>query len=227
MRSANLSGWPWLGAPLALDLANTVVTIGEDEVQDLLTTEADLDGWLAVEGARLPPTSTGARLEAFRHLRDVLHRALTQAAEGRRLEGRLVEEINAAAAEEPAISRLVHRGARLRAEYDRPADPVLASLSLIARSAVDVLGGPLREQLRICHAPSCGMFYSERRHRNGAFPRPVRPTSGSSRMGRGWTSSPGPLAKTPKRPLRRSSIIPRSRRGSGTSTRSLRWSTWT
>ena len=160
MPAARLDGWPWLGAPLALDLANSLVKVRPGATRDLLATDDDLDGWLHREAARLPRARREPdRLDAFRTLRDALHRLFSAAAAGGRLPRAAIGTVNAASARSDGHLRLGVRGDTPVMEVagaDRALDH---ALSLIARSAIELLAGPDRERLRVCPAPSCGMFF--------------------------------------------------------------------
>jgi predicted RNA-binding Zn ribbon-like protein len=160
MRPAHLDGWPWLGAPLAVDLANSVAQIRPGVTRDLLTSDEDLDGWLSGQAERLPRVGEGAdRLAAFRELRDALHETLSAAAAGDSLPPRALQVINAASARSDEHLRLTVRAGVPRAELDGSGTPLDRALSTIARSAIELLASPERERLRVCPAPSCGMFF--------------------------------------------------------------------
>ena len=160
MRTAQLDGWPWLGAPLALDLANSVAQIRPGVTRDLLDSDEALDGWLDTEGERLPRLARGPqRYAAFRELRDALHRLLTAAATGERLPPAAIKTVNAASARSAGHLRLAVRGKGSVVEVAGPDTPLDHALSLIARSAIELLAGPECERLRVCPAPSCGMFF--------------------------------------------------------------------
>jgi predicted RNA-binding Zn ribbon-like protein len=157
VRSANLDGWPWLGAPLGVDLANSLVQLRPGRTRDLLRTEDDIDGWLEHERARIPtPKPSPERLPAFRALRDALHAALSAAARGERPPAAAVKAINAASGRSDGHVRLANQDT---AEYRGTGTPLDQALSAIARSAIELLTSPDRQRLRICTAPSCGMFY--------------------------------------------------------------------
>jgi predicted RNA-binding Zn ribbon-like protein len=160
MRPAHLDGWPWLGAPLALDLANSVAQIRPGATRDLLVSEDDLDEWLSHQAGRLPRVRRGAgRLEAFRELRDALHEALSAAAAGRRPPRGVVQAVNAASARSDGHVRLSLRDGEPTTELVGSGTPLDRTLSAIARSGIELLASAERERLRVCPAPSCGMFY--------------------------------------------------------------------
>jgi predicted RNA-binding Zn ribbon-like protein len=160
MRPAQLEGWPWLGAPLALDLANSLAQIRPGASRDLLVTDDDLEGWLRRQSGRLPRVGRSPdRLAAFRELRDALHALLSAAAAGGPLPPRLVQAVNDASARSEGHLRLALRGGVPRAQLAGSGTPLDRALATIARSAIELLGSPDRERLRVCPAPSCGMFF--------------------------------------------------------------------
>jgi predicted RNA-binding Zn ribbon-like protein len=150
--------FPWLGDfPIAVDLANTVVMSGGREV-DLLTSESELTTWIEAERARAP--SAGAargRLGEVRALRDAVRDLLFATAEGGPLPASAVAATNRAAALCPSWPVIDEAGRATAGELsDNPFDRFC---SAVARSAVEVVGGPERDRLAVCHAPSCGMFF--------------------------------------------------------------------
>jgi len=118
------------------------------------------DRWPALQADRLPRLARGAdRLSALHALRDTLHEVLSAAAGGDPLPRRAIESLNAASARSVGYVRLrVQRGTP-RAELAGSGTPLDRALSTIARSAIELLASPDRERLRVCPAPSCGMFY--------------------------------------------------------------------
>src|SRR5215211_39995 len=160
MRSADLDDWEWLGQPLALDLANSVARIRPGETRELLASEDDLDRWLAIQADRLPRLGRRPdRLAAFRELRDTVHEALSAAAAGDPLPEHTTRAINAASARSEGHLWLRMRDGVPKAELAGSGTLLDRALSTIARSAIELLASPDRERLRVCPAPSCGMFY--------------------------------------------------------------------
>jgi predicted RNA-binding Zn ribbon-like protein len=156
MRSARLDGWEWLGAPLALDLANSLVQVRPGVTRDLLETDEQLEGWLSRERARLPRVGASP---AFRELRDALHSLLSAVTADKPLPRAAIAAVNAAGARSDGQLRLALRGGVPVAETAGSGTPLDRALAAIARSAVELLAGPDRERLRACKAPSCGMFF--------------------------------------------------------------------
>jgi predicted RNA-binding Zn ribbon-like protein len=146
--------YAWLGAPLALDLANTVLVVRPGEEIDGLATEAGLARWLELERERIADASPG--LDDVHRLRGAVRALIHAAAHGRELPADAVEAVNRTAAAAPSFPQLresavvVESTARTRAEQ---------ALGAIAASAIALVGGPDRERLRNCLAPRFGMYF--------------------------------------------------------------------
>lgn len=157
----------WLGEPLAIDLANTIMIVRQGEAIDLLATPQDLRLWLQAERGRLGDCAFAvARLEEIRALRDAVHSLLASSTQGGTPPPRALASVNAASSAAPTAPLLEPGGdgALQVAEQAGGGDPLAQLLGRLARSAIALLCGPEREQLHICRAPSCGMFFlGERR----------------------------------------------------------------
>ena len=154
----------WLGKELALDVANTVIVVRPGEELDGLATPAGLARWLELERDRLgaAPGAAG-RLGDFLRLRDAVRSLLAAAADGAGLPAAAVAEVNRASAAAPSFVQLRPPG---RAVVEsRAGSRVDAILGAIAASAVELLGGPERDLVRVCNAPSCGLFFLAARER--------------------------------------------------------------
>lgn len=151
----------WLGESLAIDLANTVMVVGDGESVDLLASADDLRDWLLRERSRLDECdfATG-HLEEVRELRDAVRELLAAAAEGGALRTQALERVNAASAAAPVAPQLSIEEGYLKAGTPvENGGPLSRLLGTLARSAIDLLGDPEHKDLRICTAPSCGMFF--------------------------------------------------------------------
>jgi len=152
----------WLGEPLAIDLANTVMVVREGQTVDLLATTADLHRWLQAEHARLGDcTFATGHLHEIRALRDAVHGLLAASAHTTTPPPWALKQVNAASAAVPVSPQLeVDTDGELRSR-DRLAeeDPLAQLLGTLARSAITLLTTRERERLRMCQAPSCGMFF--------------------------------------------------------------------
>ena len=71
----------WLGEPLAIDLANTVMVVREGEAVDLIATPEELRRWLDAERGRLGDYAfEPSHLDEIRTLRDAIRELLGAAA---------------------------------------------------------------------------------------------------------------------------------------------------
>ncbi|HJZ36815.1 MAG TPA: ABATE domain-containing protein [Solirubrobacterales bacterium] len=155
----------WLGEPLAIDLANTVMVVREGESVDLLDSDEALETWLELERPRLGDCRFALwdRAELLAAREDV-RSLFTARATGGPFERAAVERLNAASRGAPVAPqlRLTAGGDCQVIAEERIAD-MPALLAAIARSAIDLLAEHGRSPLRICGAPSCGMFFIGRR----------------------------------------------------------------
>ena len=156
-------GYSWLGKELAVDFANTVIVVRPGEEIDGLVTEADLDRWLELERDRIGAVpGAGARLRDFRRLRAAVRGLLTAAAAGNELPAVAVVAVNQASAAAPRFVQLRESASVLESRARNRVDEILGA---IAASAVELVGGPDRELIRICGAPSCGLYFVAGRDR--------------------------------------------------------------
>ena len=156
--------YPALGAPLAIEFANTLFTDGGRPL-DALSTPPALTRWLEANAERIdPPLPRRARardLERARDLRATIRALLATAVGGDPPAAAAVRRLNDFAAL-----------ARFTSQLDWPAgQPPKARLSpsgvgrldallaLLAQSAIDVLGGTGLGQLRRCEAPGCISYF--------------------------------------------------------------------
>ena len=152
----------WLGEPLAIDLANTVMTVPRGETVDLLGGPDDLRRWTSAEEDRLGNyTFDPADLAEFRELRDAVRELLGAAAKGTGLPSPALRHLNRVSATAPVAPQLIvgSDGNEGVAEWTDTRDGLASALGQIARSTIALLSGSEREQLKICGAPSCGMFF--------------------------------------------------------------------
>jgi predicted RNA-binding Zn ribbon-like protein len=152
----------WLGEPLAIDLANTVMVVRDGERVDLLATAADLRAWLDAERTRLGDCHFAlAHLDEVRALRDAVHGLLGAAANRTEPPKDALARVNAASAAAPVAPQLVVEAAgALRArERDAGEDRLAQLLGTFARAAIDLVTSPAAAELHVCGAPSCGMYF--------------------------------------------------------------------
>jgi predicted RNA-binding Zn ribbon-like protein len=150
----------WLGGPLAIDLANTVMVVREGERVDLLATREDFRRWLDAERKRLARYRFNpGDLAEVRELRDAIRGLLTASVEGTVLPPEALTQVNSVSAADPVAPRLaMDLSAELRATGDGGGS-LDRLLGIVARSAIELLAGPEADSLKICRAPSCGMFF--------------------------------------------------------------------
>jgi predicted RNA-binding Zn ribbon-like protein len=152
----------WLGEPLAIDLANTVLVVKPGDERDLLATRERLELWLHRERERLGEAGLAAgRAAELLQLRDAIRRLFTAVAQGRALAADDVRRLNDLSAAAPTypLLELDAGGEPHGTLHSAATGPLAASLGRVARSAIELLGGPDRALLRICRAPNCGMFF--------------------------------------------------------------------
>ena len=152
----------WLGEPLAIDLANTVMVVREGDEVELLATRDDLRRWLEAQRPRLGDCGFAIRhLDEFRALRDAVRTLLTASVEGAAPPRQAREHLNAASLAAPIAPQLEqgNDGQLETIEQVRQGDPLAELLATLARSAMALLTGADRERLHVCRAPSCGMLY--------------------------------------------------------------------
>jgi predicted RNA-binding Zn ribbon-like protein len=147
---------PWLTFPAAVDLSNTIVVTSRGDI-DLLSTDEQLDVWIAAERGRVASVDAAAgRLQEVRALRADLRAILYAHAEGRRLPGAPLRRLNALSASAPAYSVLTPLGGVITEHSS--GDPYAIFAAEVARSAIELFVGDDR-RLSVCTAPSCGLLY--------------------------------------------------------------------
>ncbi|WP_067485692.1 CGNR zinc finger domain-containing protein [Actinomadura hibisca] len=162
---------PALGEPLAVEFGNTRHTVRGDLREGLATT-AMLAAWLRAHAGDFPGELAFSAARAlgdgdlfrFVRLRDAvraLARALVNDAPPPAIP---LATLNEAAATAPSWPRLSWAAVPLVQEVTA-APPPDAALSVIAASAVHVLGGPQRSALRACGGPGCVLFFVRRHPR--------------------------------------------------------------
>lgn len=152
----------WLGEPLAIDLANTVMTTPGGESVDLLATAEDLRAWIEAEGGRLGGyVFDPADLDEVRELRDAVRELLGAAVGGADFPLRSLRRVNATSAAAPVAPQLAldASGKPGAAEWAGENGTLSTALGKVARSTIELLSGPERARLKVCGAPSCGMFF--------------------------------------------------------------------
>lgn len=148
----------WIGYfPPAVDVANTVVDSPAGPV-DLLETEGDLGAWIAAERAHLSLADAAAgHLAGVRDLRKAVRETLFAAVAGRSLPAAALELLNRASEAVPTYPHLHADGSRETIETTP--NEFVRFAAAVARSLIELVSSSDRDQLAVCGAPSCGMFF--------------------------------------------------------------------
>jgi len=154
---------PLRDEPVAIELHNTVYAAG-GELRDGLADAASAAAFVRAIAPRLTPDGlpggTGPPATELAALRAAVRAALGAAVAGEPPERDALDAINAAAARAAVSPRGVVRGGRVARAVDRHgagrADVVLGAF---AADAIDLLTGPLRDEIRACGAPGCVLLY--------------------------------------------------------------------
>jgi predicted RNA-binding Zn ribbon-like protein len=152
-----------LGEPLALDLVNTLVPAGYGG--DLVATPDRVVEWLQVEADRLPADALEPpEVPDLAALREALRELFDAALDGTPPSPAPLSRVNGASRACPRHLELewaAGGGPRVRAyrggrRERRSGDALLAE---IARSGIELLGGPDRDRLRRCQGAGCTLLF--------------------------------------------------------------------
>jgi len=150
---------PLRGAPLSVELHNTLYAVGGRPVDGLADGEG-LRRWLSAIDAQLPLSATSVdtgRHGDFLGLRELTRDALAAVVAGRPQSSATTDALNSLSASAPRFRVLEDDGAarwRIAA-----ADPTDAVIAVLASDAIDVVGGPHAADLRTCGAPGCVLMF--------------------------------------------------------------------
>jgi predicted RNA-binding Zn ribbon-like protein len=158
--AAQAAGFPIGGEPLAVDLADTIVTVSSPPV-DLLADPEAVERFWVLQQARLPDGWQVPSLSATRELRDAIRRLLDGTYAKVRLDARDLEVVNRVSACASTTLAASHTNAELqRVERWHTADPAALPLAAAARSAIDILTDQATAaRLRRCANPDCSMLF--------------------------------------------------------------------
>ncbi|WP_200827738.1 CGNR zinc finger domain-containing protein [Thermomonospora echinospora] len=164
--SLESGGAPTLGEPLAVEFGNTRYAVRGNPQEGLAKPE-HLAAWLRDYAGAFVPGAADAAVTAlapddlgrFLRLRDVVRDCTRAIVNGHHPSAALIDELNAASALAPAWPRLEPSGDDLTVTAMTSANPVDAVLGTIARSAIEIFGGPNRTALRACGGPGCILFF--------------------------------------------------------------------
>jgi predicted RNA-binding Zn ribbon-like protein len=147
--------------PVSVEFANTRHAV-RGEIIDGIADRSQLDAWLTGHGSRLgvrPPRRPA--VGEFRQLRDAIRALFDAATTGHAPPRDALALVNVASAggqvhPELRWGRADAPEAVIRSDAGTATADALAAL---ARDAIAILGGPLRERLRRCGRPGCVLFF--------------------------------------------------------------------
>ena len=141
----------FLTGRISLDFTHTGGT-GEAARWEILHTAADLERWIGLI-IGLEVTATEADIELARGVRNAISRLARARAAGERFRSADVRIVNAAAEQAPPTLTLRSDGSTIR-----PTVSLEGALSALARDAIDLFTGSLRDRIRVCAADNCGLL---------------------------------------------------------------------
>ena len=143
--------------PLAVAFANTWYAVRGAE-REGVGTPSDLSEWLHEHA--LSADADEPAVGDFLTLRDAIRSLLCATAEGEPLAETDVAAVNSASESVPRWPVLAGTAQSGYGVIEvASAEPLPAARAHIARDAIALLGGPLREDVRACHAPGCVQYF--------------------------------------------------------------------
>ncbi len=143
---------------LCLDYVRTLRYRGRPSVEEELTDPEALRHWVNQFGpARSAEPPGPGRVDQARRLREAIHELITAARQGKTAADPARELINRTAAL-PVPAPVLDRAGRLTWSAG---DPVTATLALIARDALDLVGSGAIDRVRACADPDCGALFHD------------------------------------------------------------------
>jgi predicted RNA-binding Zn ribbon-like protein len=155
---------PLRDEPLAIELHNTLYAAGGIAV-DGLADAAQARAWLDGVAARLPlddyPPGAPPAVDQLVVLRGAVRTALHAALDDVTQEPTVLEAINRASARAPwsPVAELQPSGLAERRSSYHGATREDAVIAAFARDAIDLITGPVRDELRACGAPGCVLMF--------------------------------------------------------------------
>lgn len=156
--------WDWLGEPLAIDFANTVLRRGST-YEELLVSAGDVVTWARHEDGRVPRLDrapAARRLGEIRAVRDDVFALLHATAHGNRLPAAAAGRINARVRAHPVLRVLGAAPGTATTEVAGDPDAVAALLAIVAHATVQLIADS-GNAVTLCDAPSCGQFFTRTR----------------------------------------------------------------
>jgi len=158
--AAQAAGFQLGGEPLAVDLADTVVTTS-DPPADLLAGAGACERFWAFQSPRLPGGWQVPSLPDTRELRDAIRQLLDQTHARARLDTSAIDVVNRASGRASTTLEAAQADSGLvRVCRWHTADPTALPLAAAARSAIEILtDATTAERLRRCANPACSMLF--------------------------------------------------------------------
>jgi predicted RNA-binding Zn ribbon-like protein len=143
----------------SVDLTATLRRSERRPALERLRAAEDLPRWFAAAGLTAGQVAARERdLDAARELREALYRVFQRHRSGQAIDARDVALVNGWAAKPPPVERLtLDADGRLAAAGE--ANTAAALLALVARDAVELLTGPLRDRIRECEGSGCTTLF--------------------------------------------------------------------
>ncbi|BBZ77548.1 hypothetical protein MANY_28850 [Mycolicibacterium anyangense] len=161
LHDAQAAGFVVAGEPLAVDLADTLITVHSPPT-DLLADEQTCRLWWELQADRLPPGAPAPPLDATIAVRAAIRGILDARLAGVPPGDAAVDQVNQILARVPSTRQLVHAASgwsivtSRHASAERPYDLALAA---VADSLADLLVSPAADRLRQCQNPVCSMLF--------------------------------------------------------------------
>lgn len=141
---------------LSLDLAATVRKRASQPI-DVLSSSGAAARWLRDAGLvhEVLPLSREQESE-LKKLRESIWTVATAALQDKSLPVSTTNSLNAYAIAPPPVPQLKARSGIITFVVE---EPFRAALSVIARDAIELIGGPFRLRIKACAQPDCGMLF--------------------------------------------------------------------
>ena len=136
---------------LCLDLVSTLHAAGTADETEQLTGPPELATWIIERGTSLTRLPSEGQVRYAQRLRE----AVRELVEEPLISAYTRDRINEAALHPVPVPALSPAG-HVQWAAD---DPVLATLSLVARDAIDLVSSPLQARVRACANPGCGDLF--------------------------------------------------------------------
>jgi predicted RNA-binding Zn ribbon-like protein len=150
-------GFRFRGGSLPLDLTATLAGRPKATPVELLNEPRALSRWLVAAGLCLElPAASDADLALAKELREAVYGLVTSRLEGSGAAAPLLATLNRAAATPAAAPQLTERGTAMLV------GPTASLLALVAREAVELLGGQTAQLIRQCQAETCTLLFVDR-----------------------------------------------------------------